>query len=221
MRYVSPQPPKSRNDDTELTMTGNTIYLGYGIVAPREDDRWIRALTSLVAFQLGSYLFSHFHRRFHARHRWVLVASYIIQMVLITSAALAVTLGPPPATAGTTAAVLGPVALLALQSAGQAFMSRVLGYGSLTSVVLTSIYCDLWSDEKLFAPVTKNSERNRRIAAPVMLLAGAMVAGVMDRSSVGLTGALWTAVGVKALIAAGWWFWAVEGDQEEEEEEEA
>jgi hypothetical protein len=97
--------------------------------------------------------------------------------------------------------------MIALQSSGQAFMSRVLKYGSLTSVVLTSIYCDLWADEKLFAGLIANPERNRRVAAPGMLLLGAVVAGVCERAEVGIAGALWTAAGMKALVIILWCFW--------------
>jgi hypothetical protein len=157
---------------------------------------------------VGSFLFARFHRFFSPRRRWVLLLSYIIQTLLIGAAALMVTLGPRTTKDGPiTSWVLVPIALIALQSSGQAFMSRVLKFGSLTSVVLTSIYCDLWADEKLFAGIIANTERNRRVAAPIMLLCGAVVAGVCERAEVGIAGALWMAAGLKAIIIVLWWFW--------------
>ena len=79
-------------------------------------------------------------------------------------------------------------------------------------MVLTSNYCDLFSDSRLFEWGLKaNPERNRRIAAPILLLAGAMIGGVWAHSSVGLTGALWTAFGLKAVVVVAWAVWAPEG----------
>lgn len=103
------------------------------------------------------------------------------------------------------------IALIAFQSAGQAVASRALQYSGLTSVVLTSNYCDLFSDPRLFKlGLTDNPERNRRTAAPILLLGGTMIGGVWAHSSVGLTGALWTAVGLKAVVVVAWFVWAPE-----------
>lgn len=106
--------------------------------------------------------------------------------------------------------VLVPLAAVAFQGSGQAVTSRVLQYGGLTSVVLTSNYCDLFSDPKLFAGITQNVERNRRTAAPILLLFGAVCGGLFAHSSVGLAGALWTAAGLKAVVMLAWVFWAAE-----------
>lgn len=103
------------------------------------------------------------------------------------------------------------LALLAFQSAGQAVASRALQYSGLTSVVLTSNYCDLFSDPNLFKPgLRDNPDRNRRTAAPLLLLGGALVGGAFAHTSVGLLGALWTAVGLKAVVVVAWAVWAPE-----------
>jgi hypothetical protein len=101
--------------------------------------------------------------------------------------------------------VLVPIALVAFQSCGQAVTSRALKYNALTSVVLTSIYCDLFSDAELFARV--NVERNRRVGAPVLLLLGAVVGGALAKSAVGTAGVLWIAAGLKFCVAVSWFFW--------------
>lgn len=103
-----------------------------------------------------------------------------------------------------------PIALIAFQAAGQAVTSRVLQFNGLTSVVLTSIYCDLFSDPGLVAGFQANPERNRRAAAPVLLLLGAVLGGLWAHSSVGLAGALWTAVVLKAGVVGAWVLWAAE-----------
>lgn len=100
---------------------------------------------------------------------------------------------------------LVPIALIAFQSCGQAVVSRALKQNALTSVVLTSIYCDLFSDANLLA--MKNAERNRRVAAPLLLFGGAVVGGFLARSSLGCAGALWVAAVLKLAIIITWFLW--------------
>lgn len=141
----------------------------------------------------------------------MLIASYSFQLFFIVVAALIVTFGEEKKE-GIGYQVLVPIAVVAFQSSGQAVTSRALQYAGLTSVVLTSNYCDLFSDPNLFK--LSNVERNRRIAAPVLLLVGAMLGGVWAHTSVGLAGALWTAVALKAVAVIAWVFWKGEEDAE-------
>lgn len=194
-----------------IKSVGNTVYLGLGIIAPHEGIRWIKALTSIISFCLGSFLFARFHRHFSPRKRWVLIASYSAQLLLIVVAAVIVTVGDQ-VKADLHWQVLIPLASVAFQSSGQAVTSRALQFSGLTSVVLTSNYCDLFSDPKLFA--RDNVERNRRIGAPLLLLLGACIGGLWAHSGVGLAGALWTAVGLKTLIVVAWLFWTGEKDED-------
>lgn len=149
-----------------------------------------------------------------------------MQTLLITCAALILTFGPGSKIAAGGGGggknediswnVLVPIALIAFQSCGQAVASRALRYNALTSVVLTSNYCDLFSDPLLFAPLTSNAERNRRVAAPSLLLMGAIGGGVFARSSsLGIAGALWTAVGLKLVAVVSWFLWPAEPTVEE------
>lgn len=101
--------------------------------------------------------------------------------------------------------VLVPIALVAFQSSGQAVASRVLRYKSLTSVVLTSVYCDLFMDPFLFG--SDNPERNRRLAAPVTLLVGSVAGGLFAHSAMGIAGALWAAAALKLLAVFAWLLW--------------
>ena len=194
--------------------TGNTVYLGLGIADPEGSNRWIKSLMSIVFFCLGSFCFSRFHRYFGPKRRWVLVASFSVQMALISGAAAITTSGVSDEGNDLHWSILVPLALVAFQSCGQAVTSRALQYNSLTSVVLTSIYCDLFSDAKLFS--LDNVERNRRGAAPILLLIGAICGGIFSRSPLGLSGALWTAVVLKAFIVLAWLLWKAEPDNEEE-----
>lgn len=94
---------------------------------------------------------------------------------------------------------------MAFQACGQAVTSRALKHNALTSVVLTSIYCDLFSDAELFR--LDNVERNRRVGAPLMLLVGALVGGLLVHSGLGVPWALWLAAVLKIGIVAVWVVW--------------
>ena len=193
--------------------TGNTVYLGLGLVEPDSSNRWKRALISIGSFCLGSLCFGLFHRSLGGRKRWVVLASFTMQLSLIIAAALMVTLGSTKGP-GMHWHVVVPLALLAFQSSGQAVASRVFQYNGLPSVVLTSTYCDLFSDPKLFTGLKDNPERNRRVAAPILLLAGACCGGLFAKSPIGLAGALWTAAGLKACVVCAWFVWKGEEDDE-------
>ena len=191
---------------------GNTIYIGLGLAAPSESQRWIKSSVSLASFCVGSLFFSRFHRFFSPSRRWVLCASFLLQTLLIVVAAAILTKGPTPAADKESINwdVMVPNALVAFQSCGQAVTSRALKYNSLTSVVLTSIYCDLFSDVELFS--ARNVERNRRLAAPLLLLAGAVLGGVLARSALGTAGCLWIAAGLKFMVTLSWFLWPAEQD---------
>ena len=129
-----------------------------------------------------------------------------MQLLLTVAAATMVTLaGVPSDREEISWHVLVPIALVAFQSCGQAVTSRALQYNALTSVVLTSIYCDLFSDQALFA--MRNAERNRRTAAPLFLLIGALLGGLCANSSFGIAGSLWAAAVLKSLVVVAWIFW--------------
>jgi hypothetical protein len=133
-------------------------------------------------------------------------------MVLIMMAAAMLTWGPKSANEKEEISwnILVPIALVAFQSCGQAVTSRALKYNALTSVVLTSIYCDLFSDAELFT--VYNVERNRRLGAPVLLLFGAIMGGLLAHSPIGAAGVLWIAAGLKSFVVISWFFWPAAKD---------
>lgn len=186
---------------------GNTVYIGLGLAAPNESKRWVKSGVSLISFCVGSVFFSRFHQRFSPCRRWVLCASFLIQMAFVMAAAGMLTLVPSADDAKESInwKVLLPMALVAFQSCGQAITSRALKFNSLTSVVLTSIYCDLFSDTQMFA--FHNTDRNQRVGAPVLLLIGAIMGGLLFRSALGMAGVLWIAAGLKLLVAITWFLW--------------
>ncbi|KAJ6442802.1 hypothetical protein O9K51_03977 [Purpureocillium lavendulum] len=197
--------------------TGNTVYVGLGLASliyPPTSPRLYKSGISLLSFCVGSFFFARFHRYFSPKRRWVLCVSFGAQALLTVAAACIVTFARASDDKDAVDwTVLVPLALVAFQSCGQAVTSRALKYNALTSVVLTSIYCDLFSDQDLFA--LHNVERNRRAAAPLLLLLGAIAGGVFSHSSVGIAGALWTAAAIKLAMVVMWFFWPAEPEEDE------
>jgi hypothetical protein len=97
--------------------------------------------------------------------------------------------------------IVSLIPLLGFQSGMQIATSRLLGFNELPVNVLTSTYCDLMGDYKLFA--LNNVKRNRRAVSAVLLLVGAIVSGWLMRSSGGLMSALWLGAGVKVMTGVG------------------
>lgn len=121
-------------------------------------------------------------------------------------AAVASGIGPKPGKEDVTWNVLVPIALVSFQSCGQAVASRALKCNTFTGVVLTSLYCDLFSDSRLL--VAKNAERNHRVMAPVLLLIGGVACGLLfPRSGLGIASALWAAAALKLLVSGAWLLW--------------
>ncbi|KAJ5698852.1 hypothetical protein N7462_000857 [Penicillium macrosclerotiorum] len=193
--------------------TGNTVYFALGLVGTN-DDRWIKSGVSIAGFCLGSFCFASLHRIFPPRQRWVLCTSFLVQFLCIAIAASIVTVFRPARDAPLSWLVLVPIALVAFQSSGQAVTSRVLKHNGLTSVVLTSIYCDLFSHPDLLSPrVVSDASQLRRIGAVICLLFGTILGGLWAHSSVGLMGALWTAAFLKVVIILVWLIWKRDEDQ--------
>ncbi|GKT62881.1 DUF1275 domain protein [Colletotrichum tofieldiae] len=183
---------------------------------------WLKSLSSIAAFWLGCFFFSK-SRHIHPKRRSTLALSFLLQASFVfLAAAFAQT--RLIADFGATSVqgsdsnhefktsenplVMVPLALLAFQFGGQIVTSRILGYNEVPTNVLTSVYCDLLSDPKLFAPLKENPKRNRRFLAVVLLVLGGIIGGWLQRSQAGMPGALWISGAVKLIIAVAWMGWA-------------
>lgn len=188
--------------------TGNTVYLGLGMAQVDTSMRWAKSGLSIGCFSLGSACFGLFYRYFHPRHRWVLCVSFAVQMVLTITAATMVTFHPPQKDVEMEWKALLPACLIAFQSSGQLVTSRALEFRGLTSLVLTTVYSDLFSHPQLFTRRAFSSvEQKRRVGAIVCLLAGTFIGGTWSHSSFGLKGAVWTAAAAKGIIVLTWMVW--------------
>ncbi|KAH8702511.1 hypothetical protein BGW36DRAFT_395134 [Talaromyces proteolyticus] len=190
--------------------TGNTIYLGLGITGVGQMGRWEKSVVSIASFCLGSQAFAAWHRFFPARRRWVMCISFTIQTACIIVAAIIVILGPVE-NSRPFWLEYGPLAIVAFQSGGQAVISRVLSFNALTSVVLTSIYCDLFASPTLLSVrAFSRKEQLQRAGAILCLVTGAVCGGCLVRTSTGFVGALWVAAFLKGVTIVPLVFWKAE-----------
>ena len=67
--------------------------------------------------------------------------------------------------------------------------------------------CDFLSDPKLFTTSLRDNDRNCKAMALALLLAGAIIAGVLTKS-VGHGSSLWLATGVKGAMVIAWLVWS-------------
>lgn len=208
--------------------TGNTVFLALGTASLPSNVPllWLRALCSIGAFILGVFVFS---KATTATKRptakGTLAGNFGTQALLIFAAAALAQGGAAPSFRSLEAAeamaraeewdprALAIVTLLAFGFGGQIVSSRQLGFNEVPTNVLTSLYCDLFSDPALLAPWAQNPKRNRRAAAAVLMLAGAVAGGWLSRSRAGLSAALWIGGVVKLGIAVAWAAWKVKDER--------
>lgn len=170
---------------------------------------------AVIFFIIGSYIFSRMMRMIGPLKRSSIVLAFVLQGVLCFISAGLITGGVVPEKAGSLLPgnfiVLVPLALLSISSGGQIVVSRFLGFGELTSIVLTSAYCDFAYDEKLLTSgLSENSKRNRRAASAIMMAAGAITGGFLTQND-DIESAIWIAGAIKMLVAAIFLFWKSEG----------
>ncbi|KAF2716520.1 hypothetical protein K431DRAFT_278792 [Polychaeton citri CBS 116435] len=209
--------------------TGNTVFAALGasnLPVASSNAAWIKSLTSILSFILGSFILSTFHQCFGQRKRWVLVFSFLLQLSLTAAAATLVMSGASsespskrhsmktdslPRDPGFPWLDLLPIGLLAFQASGKIVVSRALGYNGLPTLVLTTLMCDLMGDPQLFtAGLLSNATRNRRVSAFVLYFAGAVSGGMAASSKIGFAGGLWIATAIKFAVMLIWLCWRSE-----------
>ncbi|CAO2649649.1 Nn.00g070340.m01.CDS01 [Neocucurbitaria sp. VM-36] len=200
--------------------TGNTLFLAIGAahLPPNVPYMWLRAITSIGCFMLGCFCFSKL-RHVQPLRKGTLAFNFLTQaLFIIVAAALAQSgVASPMADLYLAEKLAGelvfdfklliPIGLLAFQFGGQIVTSRMLGYNEVPTNVLTSLYCDLFSDPLLFSPLSSNPKRNRRIASAILFFLGGLSGAWLAKSDAGMGTALWIGGAVKFVIAFAWLGW--------------
>ncbi|KAH6660869.1 DUF1275 domain protein [Truncatella angustata] len=196
--------------------TGNTIFVALGTSG--QNNRpfgWARSLCSIGCFTIGCLIFARLHKLIGgARLRRTVTLSFLLQTVCVIVAAAIIQGGVidgsypsqrDPNDVNFTE--LAAVALLSFQAAGQIVNSRGLGVSEVPTVVITSLLCDLISDEQLLAGLSRNAKRNRRAIAFVLTLVGAICGGWISKATGAVQPCLWLVAAIKAAITIGWLGW--------------
>ncbi|KAF2767692.1 hypothetical protein EJ03DRAFT_275716 [Teratosphaeria nubilosa] len=200
--------------------TGNTVILGLSTAGlPQNPHAWLTTLVSIATFLIGAFFTFRISKLITPegpnRNRLWEASLFLIQgLLIIISAGIAqpkdiIPQNPrgtapnerDPASVIDNIRIVSLIPPLAFQSGMQIATSRLLGFNELPVNVLTSTYCDLMGDFKLFA--TSNVRRNRRAASVVLLLAGAIMSGWLLRSQGGLPAVLWLSGGIKVVTGLG------------------
>lgn len=201
--------------------TGNTVFLGLGTsgIPNYKPYGWLKSLTSICGFLVGSFVFAIVSRAVGNRRRGTLTVSFAIQSLFVLVSAAIFQAGAIPhslteqPTGGTLFLELIPLALLSFQCGGQMTASRGMGFNEIPTVVLTSVYFDIASDPALVSGVTTNLKRNRRIGSVVAIVVGAIIGGWLCHSKAEMESALWISGFIKACMAVAWAFWPAAVDQ--------
>lgn len=213
---------RSSPPSSNIPFPGNTVILGLSASGlPDNPYAWLTTLISLATFLFGVLLTFRISTFLcplgpSSNRLWTGTLFHLQGLLILLSAALSTPrdLIPqnPSGTSTSTPRLPGVeenvlivslIPPLAFQAGMQIATSRLLGFNELPVNVVTSTYCDIMGDFKLLA--LNNVKRNRRVAAAVLLLIGAIASGWMMRSRGGLMSVFWVAGGIKILVGLAVW----------------
>jgi len=200
--------------------TGNTVQLALALArlfSPGNTDTSFRipdrqALTSLLTF-LGGAFIGRLGDKMGSNSRMWLVLGTMIQALFTMAAALAVwqsgqgtastsiasSRGDPAWTDARAFVALG----FASASIGlQGIMGKRVNTQFTTTVVLTTVWCELMADPKLFRPNWVITRDHKFIAIAALFVGGFVGRAIVDQ--IGAAGAFGVGTGIRVLIAISW-----------------
>jgi uncharacterized membrane protein YoaK (UPF0700 family) len=181
--------------------TGNTVLLAVralGLGGALFDLRDVGF--SLGSFILGGWIFGQLGNRWGRRRRAWLLATNIVQTLLVFTAAA---LRKWVAFSDTKPTAWSVISLLAFASGGQVAMARTVDVPEITTAMVTSAYIDLLVDPELFQ--FHNRARNKRFLFVCFLLLGGFI-GASAYRYVGPAFALLLSALCKAAICVAFLF---------------
>ncbi|KAJ3038181.1 hypothetical protein HDV00_000926 [Rhizophlyctis rosea] len=201
--------------------TGNTIILALGAShqPTGHPHSWLQALLAISFFFLGALFHARTTRPLTPLKHTTLALSFTLQTTLLIIVAALVQSDTIPRIAGSPEDLpyitLTPLPLLAFQAGMQSVVARQLGINEVPTTVLTSIFCDLGNDPKLFVGITENWTRNRRVGAVACILVGGIIGGWLSKTPNGMPTGIWFAAAIKAAIVIAWLAWPSARPQED------
>ncbi|KAF7338711.1 Aldedh domain-containing protein [Mycena sanguinolenta] len=170
-----------------------------------------QAITSLLSFQAGAFFGRVGGPHGTTQARIWLVLATLVQALMTMAAALVIWKSGQ----GSIAALRGdPSWTTTLTFVGLAFMSASLGVQGIvgkrlntqftTTIVLTTVWVELFTDPRLFKIREKVKTRDHKLIAAAALFLGAFVARALLATRIGAAGALAVGAGIRVLISLAW-----------------
>ncbi|KLO09462.1 hypothetical protein SCHPADRAFT_833992 [Schizopora paradoxa] len=196
--------------------TGNTVQLALALArlfSPGQTDFSFRiadrqALTSLLTFLAGASLGRLGDKIGNNTRLWLFLGTFI-QTLFTMAAAIAAWKGNQPSVAESRG---DPAWTDTLTFVAIGFMSAAVGLQGImgkrvnsqfaTTVVLTTVWCELMSDPKLFARKVVVTRDHRVLAVFALFIGGFVGRALLDQ--IGSAGALGIGTGIRFLIALIW-----------------
>jgi uncharacterized membrane protein YoaK (UPF0700 family) len=179
-------------------MTGNVVFLGFAL-AGAPDFSIPRSSMALAAFLLGAVGGGRMATRMSSRplKQWT-SGAFCIDGLLLIGAALASLAVRSPGD-GRSLPLLGVIGLMALAMGFRNATVRKLGVPDLTTTVLTLTITGLAADSSLAGGT--NPRWQRRLAAVLLMFAGAVVGALMVKRSVAAALCVCGVVSIACAIA--------------------
>ncbi|KAI0065235.1 hypothetical protein BV25DRAFT_1799340 [Artomyces pyxidatus] len=201
--------------------TGNTVQLSLALArlfegpAGHHDGSFHiadkQALTSLFTFLFGAFL-GRIGDRIGPRTRGWLALGTFVQALFTMGAAIALwktgqgsvaeSRGDPAWSSAGTYACLG---LMSASMGLQGIMGKRVNTQFATTIVLTTVWCELMADPKLFLMRRRVISRDHKVIAVAALFVGGFASRAILQS-IGSPAALGIGTGLRVLIAASWLF---------------
>jgi hypothetical protein len=200
--------------------TGNAVQLALALArlfqgSPGHHDTSFhiadkQALTSLTTFLFGAFI-GRIGDRIGAKTRLWLFLGTVIQALFTMAAAISLwksgegsvasTRAVPAWTNAATYACLG---LMSASMGLQGIMGKRLNTQFATTIVLTTVWCELMTDPKLFAARHVASRDHKIIAVSSLFVGGFCSRAILQ--AIGSPASLGICTGLRILIALSWFF---------------
>ncbi|KAH9939192.1 hypothetical protein B0H21DRAFT_757223 [Amylocystis lapponica] len=201
--------------------TGNSVQLALALARLFSGQRGQRdtsfhpadqmALTSLISFNIGAFIGRLGDRIGPKSRAWLMLGTFI-QALFSMAAALAVWKSGQGSVASdrgdpawTNARTFVAIGFMSASVGLQGIMGKRVNTQFTTTVVLTTVWCELMADPKLFQFNRYIISRDHKIIAIVAVFIGGFVGrAIID--AIGSAGALGVGTGFRLLIAICWLF---------------
>ncbi|KAI0700171.1 hypothetical protein BC835DRAFT_1328751 [Cytidiella melzeri] len=201
--------------------TGNTVQLAIALARlfqgpPGQRDTTFHlpdklALTSLLTFIFGAFL-GRIGDKIGAKTRFWLFLGTMIQALFTMAAAICIWKSGQPSIADarsdvawTNALAFATVGFMSASMGLQGIMGKRVNTQFATTIVLTTVWCELMADPKLFKLNSLIRSRDHKVIGVFTLFVGGFASRAILQA-IGSAGTLGIGCGIRVLVAVWWLF---------------